>query len=445
MFPRSLTFRLIAMSGAWVVGSLVAAALLLLILFRAHIERRFDQELYDHLEELVAASELAPLGKFELTWRPADPRFIRPYSGWYWQITQGEHVVARSASAWQSRLNIGQARAGIGPQTLLLVGPEGQQLRALVEDITLPEDDRHYAFVVAGPVQDIERDVTQFSLQLGATLGVLGLGLLAAVLLQVRFGLRPLRTMGTALAAIRSGASQRLPGTFPAEVRPVVSELNALLDSNAAMLERARTQAANLAHALKNPLTVIRNESRDVEGERGKILREQAAAVNGSIERYLARARAAGPAGLLSARTSLAEAVENLRFSMDLLYKDRSLDIRVTGVDDLLFRGDSHDLEEMLGNLMDNACKWARGQVLVSGKQANDRLLIVVADDGPGIPEERRGEALRPGRRLDETREGSGLGLPIVGDIAALYGGTVRLEASPLGGIQAALDLPAAE
>jgi len=433
------------MSGAWVVGSLVAAGLLLLILFRAHVERRFDQELYDHLEELVAASEITPPGRLELNWRPADPRFIRPYSGWYWQITQAEQVVARSASAWQSRLDIGQAKAGIGPRTLMLVGPEERQLRALVEDITLPEDDRHYAFVVAGPLQDIERDVARFGLQLAATLGALGFGLLAAVLMQVRFGLRPLRAMRTALAAIRSGASQRLPEAFPEEVRPVVRELNALLDSNAAMLERARTQAANLAHALKNPLTVIRNESRDVAGERGKILREQAAAINRSIERYLARARAAGPSGLLGARTSLAEAVENLRFSMDLLYKDRSLDIRVAGVDGLLFRGDSHDLEEMLGNLMDNACKWARGQVLVRGQRCNDRLLIVVADDGPGIPEERRGEVLRRGRRLDETREGSGLGLPIVGDIAALYGGTVRLEASPLGGIQAMLDLPAAE
>jgi signal transduction histidine kinase len=263
------------------------------------------------------------------------------------------------------------------------------------------------------------------------------------VLLQIRFGLRPLRAMRSALAEIRAGRSGRLPETFPAEVQPVVSELNDLLDHDAAKLERARTQAGNLAHALKNPLTVIRNEAREVEGERGAILRDQVAVVSNHVERYLVRARAAG--GVLGVRTEVEGTIEDLRFSMNLLHRDRDLDIRVSGAGGLFFRGDAHDLEEMLGNLIDNACKWARTRVTVSARRVDSHLVIAVEDDGPGVPEERHAEVLHRGRRLDETVAGSGLGLDIVQDIAELYHGSLTLGDSRIGGLRAQLDLPAAE
>jgi signal transduction histidine kinase len=445
MRRRSLTFRLAATSITWVVGSLVAAGVLLVLLFRDHIERRFDQQLYDHLEELVAASEISPDGGFALTWRPSDPRFERPHSGWYWQVARAGRMAAASASLWHDRLDVFDPRSGSGPQIEHLVGPEKRRLRAIVEDITLPRASGHFTFVVAGPASDIQRDVDRFASQLAATLSLLGLGLLGTVLLQVRFGLRPLKTLRRALAEIRSGRAHHLPDTFPDEVQPVVSELNALLDHNAAVLERARTQAGNLAHALKNPLAVARNEARNVAGERGRALRERLSVVSTCIDRYLFRARAAGTADILRARTPVKSTIEDLRFSMERLHEGRRLDIRVSGTDGLFFRGDRHDLEEMVGNLLDNACKWAQCEVLVTARRADGRLLFAIEDDGPGIPEDRRGEVLERGRRLDETVPGAGLGLDIVQDLAELYRGRLSLAASSLGGIRAELDLPAAD
>jgi signal transduction histidine kinase len=445
MIRRTLTLRLLAGSIAWVAATLLATGVLMAVLFRDYIERRFDAALMDHLEELVAAAELDRQGALALTWVPVDPRFNRPQSGWYWQVRAAGAVMAQSESIWGHRLDLPDAPAAAGPQTQQFVGPRRQPLRAILQDITLPEADRHFTFAVVGPVADIDRDVADFAWQLALTLTALGVGLLGAVLFQIRFGLGPLRAMQRALADVRFGRSTRLPETFPAEIQPVVSELNALLDHSESLLDRARTQAGNLAHALKNPLTVIANEARAVEGERGALLREQALGMKSCIDRYLTRARAAGSDGVLGARAAVAGVVEDLRFSLDRLYQDRGLDIRVSGLDDLRFRGDAQDLEEMLGNLLDNACKWARRQVHVHGRATDGRLRIAVEDDGPGIPEARQAEVLRRGGRLDEATSGSGLGLDIVRDVAALYHGSLALGRSSLGGVRAELDLPAAE
>jgi signal transduction histidine kinase len=445
MRPKTLTFRLIATSIVWVVLSLTCAGLLLAKLFGDHIERRFDLELFEHIEELTASSEVSPEGLHKLIWIPSEPRYNRPHSGWYWQITRGGTIEAKSESLWYDHLPVLKPAIGMQPQVRFLTGPGDQPLRALVQDITLPRAREHFAFVVAGPIDDIKRDVNRFVTQMVVTLGILGLGLLAAVFFQVRFGLRPLRSMRKALADIRSGQAHKLPSTFPEELVPVITELNALLEHNAAMLERARTQAGNLAHAIKNPLTVIRNEIREVEGERGRLLQDQVSVVTEHINRYLSRARAAGSGRVLGVRTSIKDTLEELRYSMDLLHRDRGININVQATEALFFRGDQHDLEEMAGNLMDNACKWARNRVVVTTKKDQNRLFIGVEDDGPGIPEDRRKEVLRRGLKLDETAVGAGLGLGIVQDIAQLYRGSLRIKTSALGGVSAVLELPAAE
>lgn len=443
--PRStLSFRLIASSVVWVAGSLLAAGFLLVFLFRDHIERRFDAQLYDHLEELVAASEISLRGTLELTWVPSDPRFNRPHSGWYWQIQRGNEVVAESASVWRSRLEIAEPNRDGSPAIQQFVDPRGEDVRALVQSITLPETETPFTFIVAGPVTDIADDVREFTSKLAITLGVLGLGLLGAVLVQVRFGLRPLRALQRALSDIRTGNLDRLPAGFPDEVQPVAHELNALLDHNAVVLARFRTQAGNLAHALKNPLTVIRNEAREFKGNSGEVMRDQVTVLTRLVERHLSQARIAGSGSVLGTRTSVEKTSEDLRFSMQRLYEDRALDIRIGPVAGLWFKGDAEDLEEMMGNLMDNACKWARGQVVVSGERSGGQLLITVEDDGPGIPEPRMNEVLKRGRRLDESVPGSGLGLHIVLDIAEHYQGGLGLRPSTLGGVRAELELPAA-
>lgn len=439
MARRTLTFRLIASSVVLVAGSLLAAGVLLVLLFRDHIERRFDAQLGDHLEELVAASEVGPDGRFRLTWRPSDPRFNRPYSGWYWQIFRDGEVVARSDSVWRSRLRV-MAPASRTIQEFK--GPQNEPVRGLVAPITLPGGTNNFVFVIAGPISDIEHDVANFTSKLVATLGVLGLGLVAAVLVQVRFGLQPLRTLQGALTEIRAGHRDRLPDDFAAEVEPVVRELNALLDHNTSVLDRCRTQTGNLAHALKNPMTVIRNEARDVGGAKGEILREQAMVVSKLIGRYLGRARIAASGAVLRARTPVAATIDDLTFSLERLYRQRGCELLVEPMDGLYFQGDAEDLEEMVANLMDNACKWARRQIRVSAACEGGRLRITVEDDGPGIPAERRAAVLERGLRLDETVAGSGLGLDIVQDIAELYGGSLDLGVSSMGGLRAELELP---
>lgn len=442
---NSLTLRLVLTSSAWVVATLLVTALLLVFLFRGHIEQRFDGLLHDHLEELVAASELTPEGVLKMTWRPSDPRFNRPHSGWYWEIQRSGMSLARSDSLWRESLQVNESLIGGSAQVQQLSGPEDEPLQALTQNITFPDSAQPLQFIVAGPVSDIETNVRAFTVQVAVTLTVLGIGLLLVVWFQVRFGLRPLRAIQQALGEIRRGVSERLPQNNPLEVEPVVSELNSLLDHNRALLERARTQVGNLAHALKNPLTVIHNEAKGIDSEQGRVILKQTTAMANSVELYLSQARIAGSAGLLGARADSKAIIEDLCFSMERLYKDRNLKIDGTELEGCWFRGEAQDLEEMLGNLMDNACKWARSQVLVRARRVGDRLLILVEDDGPGIPEQRQLEVLQRGRRLDEKVSGAGLGLDIVQDIAGLYRGSIRLGRAASGGLSAQLELPAAD
>jgi signal transduction histidine kinase len=275
------------------------------------------------------------------------------------------------------------------------------------------------------------------------TLGVLGLGLVAAAFAQVSFGLRPLDRMRDEVAEVRAGRATRLIGPFAAEIEPIADELNGLLDHNREILERARTQAGNLAHALKTPLAVLRNEADHIDDKPAAILRRETALMQDQINRHLSRARSAGSRGVLGARSDMAEVAVALKRTLGRIHKDRAVDISLQGVDGLSFQGERQDLEEMLGNLMDNGCKWAASQVRVQGRREGGWLLISVEDDGPGIPEDALSEVIDRGMRLDETMPGSGLGLSIVRDIAGLYEGKLELDRSPLGGLAARLRLPA--
>jgi signal transduction histidine kinase len=439
----TLRWRLAAASSAWIVVTLLVCALALIFFFRDHIERRFDGALADHLEELIAASEAGADGALALSWRPFDPRFNRPRSGWYWQILQDGRAVARSDSLWRSDLPVASATGGPGA-VREFTGPTSKRLRAVEQVITLPRSPYAFVYTVAGPVSDIDADVRRFTVQIATAMALLAVGLLLAVIVQVRFGLRPLLALRGALSAVRAGQAVRLEGEFPAEVRPLADELNSMLERNAAMLERARAHAADLAHALKNPLAVIINETRSIPGTSGDVLRREAAAMTGAIDRHLSRARAAGGQGRPGQRTEVAGVVEDLRYSLERLYRERGLSVEIGGPIDQVFPGDRQDLEEMLGNLMDNAFKWAARRVVVSATMRDGRLLLRVEDDGPGLPDEKVQEALARGRRLDESTPGTGMGLAIVRDLAETYGGGIELAASGLGGLRATLVLPGA-
>ena len=445
MIRNTLTSRLVITSITWVTLTLAIVAVLLTILFQRHIEEYFDAFMFDHIEESIAAARINEQGQIFLTWIPADPRFMNPHSGWYWQIYEEDKLVAGSESLLKDTIDFILPGAENYTQKQKVTGPGNEALRALVLDVKLKGSSKLYTFAIAGSVNSIRRDVEGFTSKLGITLIILGAGLLMVVLLQIRFGLKPLRFLKDSLTNIRTGKENRLPENFPTEIQPIVHELNALLDHSEGLLDRARTQVGDLAHALKNPLTVIRNEAGEIKDHRGQLIREKADAMGAYVERYLSRARAAGSANIIGASVSVQPVTKDICYLMARMYQDKNIDIVLKDLQGLFFKGDAQDLEEMLGNLMDNACKWANSKVIVSGEQKSTRLIINIDDDGPGIPEDQKDAVLQRGQRLDETVPGSGLGLAIVIDLAHLYHGSLTLHKSDAGGVGARLELPSAE
>ena len=445
MISNSLTFRLIVTSAIWVTITLVAVAVLLTLFFQSHVEEHFDAFLFDHLEENIAAARLNEKGEFYLTWVPADLRFNEPHSGWYWQVDKDGVALARSDSLLSDALKIKLDADLPGSHVLKIRGPGNEKLRAIATNIALPGFEGVYTFSIAGSVYGIERDVENFTSNLGMTLILLGIGLIIAIYLQIKVGLKPLRLLKETLSNISSGKETRLPESFPSEVQPVVHELNFLLDHSEGLLERARTQVGDLAHALKNPLTVIRNEADGINSEQGRLISEKAAAMGAYVERYLSRARAAGSANIIGASVDVLAISRDIGYLMEHMYQDKNLNIVLKDLKGLQFKGDAQDLEEMLGNLMDNACKWANNQVIVQGDKKGSRIYIRIQDDGPGIPGDKMHSVLKRGQRLDETVPGSGLGLGIVLDLSKLYNGDLKLDNCEEGGLCAELELPAAD
>lgn len=442
---RSLTLRLVLASAIWIALALIAASLIIVFLFSGYIERRFDSSLRSTMAELIASVEIDANGSIGFSRFPSNPLFRQPLSGWYWQISVGDDLLHQSSSADQSRrVPLIQHSGSVGGDEnwVEFIGPKDQRLRSLVRSIRLPDTVSGHHFLVAGPRQNIEIDVKQFSRQMFLMMGILAVGLLAAVVFQVRFGLRPIRTLSTDIAKIRNGDIRRLDTDHPAEFVPLVVELNDLLGHNETIIDRARTQAANLAHAVKNPLTVIQNESTKLQSQSGTIIREQVRQLDLSVDRHLSRFRSAGAGHSAATRTPIRTVIDDLIFSMDLIYRDRSIDISVENIDNLSFRGDRQDLEEMLGNLLDNACKWAKSRIVITGEEHGHRIAVHIEDDGQGIPREAREKVLQPGTRLDESVSGTGLGLAIVLDIVGMYGGLLTLDSVEGGGTLATLELP---
>lgn len=449
--PRSLAFRLVMAATLWITLALAGGGVLISALFRVSVEENFDARLAVHLDSLLAVSELDPAGALGLARAPGEPRFELPYSGWYWQISDHQGApLLRSRSLWDQILDVPAAQSESGVQRGETTGPVGEVLRIRFIDITLPDSPENappLRFAVAADKAALALELRPFNQALFWSLLALGIGLAVAVTVQVAIGLRPLRRIQVALADVRSGRADRMKGDWPDEVQPLITELDALLDHNDEVIGRARTHVGNLAHALKTPLAVLANEGTRKDGARTDAVSRQVAVMHRWIDHYLGRARTAATGAVLGARTPVAPVVEDLRRTLLRIHLDRAPDITssVAGnTGTAVFRGERQDLEEMLGNLLDNACKWAGGRIDVAVSARGRVLTVTIDDDGPGLPAERRAEAMGRGRRLDEAAPGSGLGLAIVADIARLYGGELRLDESPMGGLRAELTLPAA-
>src|SRR4051794_28620460 len=456
MRTNSLALRLFLSATAVTVVILLITGVVLSSLYRQGVERSFDRRLDVYLKTLVAdVSAPEEAEKFPQTL--GEPLFDLPLSGWYWQTTRlnaAKPEVKASRSLWDGGLphleDLGVPTGPDGTRKRYVTGPEDQRLRLVERTVDLGEEGR-YLVAVAGDAQEVEEEAQSFDRALAITFAVLAVVLLLTTMFQVRFGLAPLKRISESLAAIRSGKAERLEGRFPEEIAPLARETNALIDANREIVERARTHVGNLAHAPKTPLSVIVNEARGDDPLAAKV-REQAAVMRDQVQHHLERARIAARATVVGTVTEVAPVVTALARSMEKIHRDRGIAIDVEATPAPKFRGEKQDLEEMIGNLVDNACKWAQSRVAIevlTGRAetaATHTLRVVVDDDGPGLnPSQReRIQVPRRGNRLDETKPGSGLGLSIVTDLAALYGGALTLGTAPIGGLRAELVLPAA-
>lgn len=436
---------------------LVGTAVLLSSLYRQAVERSFDHRLSVYLRTLVAdvASPDIPADKFPQSL--GEPLFELPLSGWYWQVTRidGKKKDVRSSrSLWDGQLpqlqqpqtsaEAGETREGY------VQGPEDQKLRLIERMIDLGEDGR-FLVAVAGDATEIDDETDAFYQALAITFGALTVVLILTTMFQVRFGLAPLKRISESLTAIRSGATERLEGNFPDEIAPLARETNALIEANRQIVERARTHVGNLAHALKTPLSVMVNEaaSRGDDPLAAKV-REQADIMRDQVARHLERARLAARAKVVATLTEVAPVLTALARTMEKIHRGKQIAIAVDAPEHARFLGERQDLEEMAGNLLDNACKWAQSRVSVevvcepAGGNGNPQTLrIIVDDDGRGLAPAERAQVAQRGARLDETKPGSGLGLSIVVELAGLYGGSLSLGTAPIGGLRAELVLPA--
>ena len=447
MLGRSVSIRLIMLSVTWIVAALIIGGWVLSQHFRTHVENSFDFGLERHVEEVLSYAEVVD-GKVSLRQRPTDPSYLRPLSGWYWEVVVDGVVIDRSRSLWDQLLALKLAPIRGEAVSFFLNGPREEKLRVVAEAFTLPGLDKDIAIYFTGPAHVIDRATEEFTETLIGSLVLLGLGLVAAVMVQVILGLRPLNLVRQKLAAIHSGEVERMSGAFPREVEPLVNDLNKLLDHNAQVIERARTHAGNLAHALKTPLAVLGNEADGMDGSSAAMLREQVQTMNDRVTRHLARARAAGGSGVPGLKADVGEITSGLKRTLQRIHQRKNngqgVSISLVNVRGQNAVGDHQDIEEMLGNLMDNACKWATSRVRVTAERDDRDVMLHIDDDGPGIPEAQRDDVLQRGKRLDEATPGSGLGLNIVHELAELYHGSLSLGASDLGGLRVSLRLPAA-
>ena len=463
-WTRSLRWRLLVATLVALVLALVLAGWLLASLFRDHVLRQFATTLTAQLDQVTARLDFGPDGRPVLDAASlTDPRWSRPYSGLYWQLdgTGGatQRGALRSRSLWDTALVVaGDVLDADAVHVHEVAGPNGARL-LVVERVVRPQDGATAAapwrLLVASDLRETEVAVDRFNGVLLASLAALLVLLCAAAVAQVAVGLAPLRTLQRALLAVREGRSARLEGQFPVEVQALTDDFNGVLDRNAEVVARARTQAGNLAHAIKTPLAAMAQaaamaQQRPQEAvELARLVQEQVASARRQVDWHLARARAAAAQGVPGARVDLAPVLAGLARVMEHVHAGRDLQLVCVPMPrPLFFAGEVQDLQEMLGNVLDNACKWAQRKVhvsVVSGAHAPRPMVsILVDDDGPGIDADRRDGVITRGARLDESVPGSGLGLAIVQELVSLYGGSLALGTSPLGGLRVELALPAA-
>lgn len=437
----SLTRRMIVVAALWISILLVTGGFALDRVLTTSIVRNFDEQLTYVLKGMIAASEIGPDGEVRFNRPPADQRFIEPYSGVYFQVSGEGADTFPSRSLWDRRLRVTDGHFDLEPHIYDSNEFAGEPLRVAERDVMLPGSDVRWRFQVAQSREMIDDQIRELRSTLFWSFLALGIGLLILAALQTFYGLWPLRRVQREVVAIRSGSKQRISDSFPSEIEPLTEEINQLLAHSEEQAEEARRHAGNLAHALKTPLTVINNAATAHAPDLASTVIREAAVMRRQVDHHLARARAIGRRASAQARARVWDSVQAVQRAVDRLYEGVTVDI--AGDRSAEVRVERQDLDEMLGNLVENAAKYGRGRVFITVERRAGAVDVSIEDDGPGISERDRGTLFTRGARLDTNKPGTGLGLAIVRDVAEIYGGRVTLEESEdLGGLLARLTLP---
>lgn len=448
-------------------GTLAGAALALLVtgmaltaMFKNHVISQFQAALERQLDQLLVELEFDSAGNPRMDATSMfDPRLQKPYSGLYWQVDEllpgspPRIGILRSRSLWDSVLNVaasGQIEVAHGRmQVSYDKGPAGELLLVIRRVFTTADaPGRTFRLLVAGDLRFNLAATRRFGSMFGIALLLLLVLLGLAAWAQVSIGLRPLKGLQGALKDVRAGRQQRLVGGFPDEVQPLVNEFNQVLAANEAMLQRAQTQAGNLAHALKTPLAVLENETERALRTEGVVsvgmLKEQLEALRHHVNWHLMRARAAAGRDMPGRSSSVVDSLRGVLRVLERVFADRTVNCRLNVADRLpAFAGEAQDLQEILGNLLENAFKWAKSDIRVAVSGEGQEVCICIEDDGPGIEPSRLSSVMQRGVRLDETTPGTGLGLAIVQELVSLYEGRFQLGNVPAGGLGVKVWLPA--
>jgi signal transduction histidine kinase len=438
---------MIVIAAVWITALLAIGGFALDRILKQSIVDSFDSQMSFVLNSMIASAEIDPIGEVRFNRAPADQRFVEPYSGLYFQISGPGADTYASRSLWDRRLRVSENHSDVTPHRYdsdeFSTPGHAEPLRIVERDVLLPGSKIRWRFQVAQSRETVNKQIHQLRLTLIWSFAALGFGLLILATLQTFYGLWPLRRVRREVAAIRSGEATRIGQEFPTEVRPLTEEINQLLAHSEEQAEEARRHAGNLAHALKTPLTVITNAATARAPDLADTVCREALVMRRQVDHHLARARAIGRRASAQARAIVWESLEAVQRAIERLYENITVDI--AGDHQAQVRVERQDLEEMLGNLVENAAKYGGGRVFVTVEPKGRMVDILVEDDGPGIPESEREPLFARGARLDTTgKPGTGLGLAIVRDVAEIYGGRITLEESEdLGGLLARLALPA--
>ena len=461
---RSITRYLLLYASVLAIIVAFVSGIVLTEFFRRSAEQSFDEQLDIVLKIIVGdlAQQMAEGAELKPPQNLGEPRFELPLSGWYWTISNSDNgrIILSSASLVGGDFNIfgddGGGEAVNQGRKFYGFGPEGKRLRILERSISFSSQQR-LMLRISGDAEELYDRVDDFQRKAWLTMAAFGAILLVVTILLVRAASRPLNRLQYQVREVTEGRATAIEGDFPIEISGLVNEANILIESNKETLERARTQVGNLAHALKTPLSVIMNETRDMSAEKGGLLRAQTTIMRDQIQLYLERARIAARRNVVGSVTDVAPLIVKLVDVMGKIHREKSVSLVTDESRGMRFRGEVQDLEEMVGNLVDNACKWADSTVSVSivagdavdvlddlneVARADNWMSILVEDDGPGMSEQEMKLAVKRGHRIDENLPGSGLGLSIVEEIASLYKGRFELTTSTAGGVKAILVLP---